>query len=227
MATARLIAKSLSTSERRARLHEEAGPLAEFCQALYPLIVAHADDHGRLEGSVFHVKHAIEPTSPRTVTEFKTALLALQTVRLIDWYVADNKYVVQVVDFKAHQPGLKQQRPSRFPGPELAYRMTPADTVERRETPRDTARTEENLSETNGTETKKYSGADAPRTPDENFRVITKIAHQAMKDFPGLSGEWPEVVKSECGKSKIAYDSVTVQKAIESAIHQRKFTKAS
>ena len=226
MATARLIAKSLSTSERRARLHEEAGPLAEFCQALYPLLVAHADDHGRLEGSVFHVKHAIEPTSPRTVTEFKAALLALQTVRLIDWYVVNNKYVVQVVDFKEHQPGLKQRAASKFPELDLACRMTPEDAIDRREMPRSAARTEENLLETKGTEPKKYSGADAPRTPDENFRIITKIAHDVMKEWPKASAEWPETIKSLCGKHKIAYDSITVQKAIESAIHQRRF-KAS
>jgi hypothetical protein len=227
MATARLIAKSLSTSERRARLHDEAGPLAEFCQAMYPLLVAHADDHGRLEGSVFHIKHAIEPTSPRTVTEFKTALLALQTVSLIDWYVVDGKYYVQVVDFKQHQPGLKQDRASKLPGPELAHRMTPQDSVERREVPRSAARTEENLSEGKRTEPKKYSGADAPRSLDENFRVITKIAHEAMKDYPKASSEWPEIVKSECARSKIAYDSAIVQKAIESAIHQQKIRKVS
>lgn len=225
MATARLISKSLSTSERRARLHEEAGPLAEFCQALYPLLVAHADDHGRLEGSVFHVKHAIEPTSPRTAMEFKAALLALQIVGLVDWYVVDSKYYLQVVEFKRHQPGLKQDRPSRLPGPELAHRMTPADSVERRETPRDAARTEENLSELKVTEPKKYSGADAPRTPDENFRIITKIAHEVM-DLGTPKDCWPEDVKGLCGRRKIEYDSIVVQKAIESAMHQRKF-KAS
>lgn len=227
MATARLIAKSLSTSECRARLHEEAGPLAEFCQALYPLLIAHSDDYGRLEGSVFHIKHAIEPTSPRTVTEFKAALLALQTVRLIDWYVVENKYVVEVVDFKAHQPGLKQRAPSRFPPVNLACRMTPASAVDRREVPRDAARTELNLLEQNRTETNKYSGADAPRSPDDNYRIITKICHEVIADFPFSYNDWPEMVKSLCAQRKIDYDSVTVGKAIDSATHQRKAKAAS
>ena len=51
MARGRMLSKSLSTSTKRARLHRVLGPpcptcggsLAEFAQALYPLLVAHAD----------------------------------------------------------------------------------------------------------------------------------------------------------------------------------------
>lgn len=216
MATARLIAKSLSTSEKRARLHQEAGELAEFCQALYPLIVAHADDYGRLDGSVFHVKHAIEPTSPRTVTEFESALLALTRVQLVEWYFdSKSKPVIQIVDFKAHQPGLKQRNNSRWePCSEVVRRVMPGDAAERREMPRDLI-----VLDSKRNETIKSS---APRVPADNVNVITKIAHEAIDMLGVNSSDLGETVKSLCGARKIEYDSETVRKCIESAQFQRK-----
>ena len=74
MARGRMISKSLSTSERFAALHESAGKLAEFCQSLYPLLLAHADDWGCQQGDPFTIKHAVFPTSPRRLPEFTTAL---------------------------------------------------------------------------------------------------------------------------------------------------------
>lgn len=223
MATARMIAKSLSTSERRARLHQEAGPLAEFCQALYPLLVAHADDWGRLEASVFHIKHAIEPTSPRSVEEFTTALLALQTVSLIDWYVVADRYYLQVVDFKKHQPGLKIHGGAKSQIPALdtlARRMMPGDAVDRREMPRDAVLTELNRTELNRTELK--NSASAPRLPSENYAVILKIVHEAMDGFGTDSAEIIEEAKRLCAQRKIVYDSPTVQRAFDAARFQRK-----
>jgi hypothetical protein len=98
-----MISKSLSTSEKRAVLHECAGKLAEFCQALYPLIVAHADDWGCIQGDVFTVKHLVDPTSPRKLADFETALMHLHNVGLIVWYEADGKRVVYVSAFSDHQ----------------------------------------------------------------------------------------------------------------------------
>lgn len=216
MAIARLLAKSLSTSERRARLHQEAGPLAEFCQALYPLIVAHADDWGRLDGSVFHVKHAIDPTSPRSVEEFTTALAALDRVRLIEWYVVDSKPYVQVVDFKRHQPGLKQRHSSLPAFSELARRVVPGDAVECRGSPCDS-----NVLDLKRTEPIKNSGASAPRSPAENVSVITKIAHDVLDQLGPANPDLDESLKSRCAQLKIAYDGTTVRKALESALVQR------
>ena len=75
-----MISKTLSTSQRRAALHQVVPDLAEFCQQLYPLLVSHADDFGRLPGDAFTVKHAIDPTSPRGLDEFERALAMLDQV---------------------------------------------------------------------------------------------------------------------------------------------------
>lgn len=115
MARGRMISRSLSTSERRAALHQEAGKLAEFCQSLYPLLVAHADDYGRQQGDVFTIKHAVDPSSPRRLQDFDAALRHLHNVRLIEWYEVDGKWVVQIVNFESHQHLSKKAQKSKFP----------------------------------------------------------------------------------------------------------------
>lgn len=110
MARGRMISKSLSTSRKYGRLYSE--PLGEFCQALYPLLVAHADDFGRLEGDPYTVKHAIVPASPRTVLEIEQSLELLTSVGLIE----RSTEVIQVVDFDRHQTGLHKRTESQFPG---------------------------------------------------------------------------------------------------------------
>lgn len=112
MARGRMISKSLSTSERRAKLHHTAGHLAEFCQSLYPLLVAHSDDFGKLTGSAFHVKHAIDPTSPRTESDFESALAALAKVGLIHWYEIEARKFIAINDFERHQQGLHKRKTS-------------------------------------------------------------------------------------------------------------------
>ena len=116
MARGRMISTSLSTSERRARLNDVAGRLAEFCQALYPLMVVHADDFGRHPGDPFTVRHVIDPTSRRTLDEFARALTFLDEVGLIRWYVVEDKQFYEIVAFQAHQSGLHKRTRSRYPG---------------------------------------------------------------------------------------------------------------
>lgn len=106
MARGRMISKSLSTSERRLALHRVAGKLAEFCQALYPLMVAHADDWGRLPGEEQTVKLLIDPGSPRKVSDFVAALHALHAVGLICWYrdpTNGGRKVIEIEGFADHQ----------------------------------------------------------------------------------------------------------------------------
>ncbi len=116
-----MISKSLSTSERFADLTTKAGALGEFCQGLYPLIVAHADDFGRLQGDPFTVKHRCHPTSPRSIAEFSDGLRWLHEVGLIVWYGpgggGGRKYI-EVVNFEAHQQGLRRRTESTFPAPD-------------------------------------------------------------------------------------------------------------
>ena len=115
MARGRMISKSLSTSEKFAELVTRAGPLAEFCQTLFLLMVPHSDDFGRLQGDPFTVKYVCHPSSPRTIEDFTRALQQLEAVQLIDWYTVDAKRYVQIRQFDPHQPGLHKRTQSRFP----------------------------------------------------------------------------------------------------------------
>lgn len=113
MARGRMISNSLSTSEKFARVGET--PLGEFCHALYPLVVAHSDDFGRLQGDAFTVKAKCYPASFRTLAEFERAVQALHEVELVVWYVVDGKRYLQIVDFERHQTGLHKRTRSRYP----------------------------------------------------------------------------------------------------------------
>jgi len=110
-----MISKSLSTSEKFASLTAQAGDLAEFCQALYPLVLCHSDDFGRLQGDTFTIKHMCFPTSPRSVAEFAIALAHLHAVGLIVRYEVDSKLYIQIQNFDPHQQGLHKRTASKFP----------------------------------------------------------------------------------------------------------------
>lgn len=139
-----MIARTLSTSAKRAELHKVAGKLAEFCQALYPLLVAHADDSGRQQGDVFTIKHAVDPTSPRSLQDFERALCALAKVGLIYWYEVDGRKYLEIHEFVKYQPGLKNRGNSKIPA-------MPQDAVGCREMPLEEKRTEQKRTEGKGT----------------------------------------------------------------------------
>ena len=118
MARGRFLSKSLSTSRRFASL---TGPLAEFCQGLYPLLVAHADDYGREPGDPFTIKLVVCPTSFRSEDEVSQALALLHNARLIDWYQPEpgdeGAKFIQIMDFDKHQVGLHKRTHEKIPGP--------------------------------------------------------------------------------------------------------------
>lgn len=157
-----MISKSLSTSERRAALHPEAGKLAEFCQALYPLLVAHADDFGCQQGDVFTIKHLVDPTSPRRLTDFDAALAALHNVGLITWYQdSESKWIVYVRGWYSHQQLKGHDKDGRnrtFEAPPENPNIIDKVAQNRPSSPRG-ALTKLNLTELNLT---LQSGADAP-----------------------------------------------------------------
>jgi hypothetical protein len=141
MARGRMISNSLSTSEKFAEVGGK--DLGEFCQALYPLIVAHSDDFGRLQGDPFTVKAKCFPASPRTLEEFKAALVHLDGVGLIVWYVVEGKRYIQIVKFERHQIGLHKRTRSMFP-------RVPGITGNDEELPDQEKRTELKRREPNG-----------------------------------------------------------------------------
>jgi hypothetical protein len=127
MARGRMIAKTLSTSQRFARLHEKGGKLAEFCQSLYPLLLAHADDFGRLAGDEFTVKMVACPASPRKLPDIAKALALLHQVNLVVWYEAEGRKCLQIVDFDKYQTGLHKRTGSQFPPPSGNFREIPSE----------------------------------------------------------------------------------------------------
>lgn len=118
MARGRLISRSLSTSRRFGALPALAGKLGEFCQVLYPLIVVHCDDFGRMSGDAWTIKMEVHPSSPRKLSEFEQALSHLESAGLIMRY-DDGRggQCLQVADFEEHQPGLHKRTSSKFPEP--------------------------------------------------------------------------------------------------------------
>lgn len=142
-----MISKSLSTSRKFAQLSKIAGPLGEFCQLLFPLIVSHVDDYGRMSGDAFTVKVQVFPVSPRSEEEFETALGYLDTARLIDRYEVDGDKFIQVIKFDAHQTGLHKRTESKFP-------EIPGNSGNPPEIPAQLKRTEEKGTELKGIEGK-------------------------------------------------------------------------
>lgn len=212
MARGRMLSKSLSTSEKRARLHAALGPLAEFAQALYPLLVAHADDFGREEGDVFTIKHRIDPASPRTVAEFERALQGLDAVGLIVWYEVEGRRCVQISNFEPHQSGLHKRTISRFPAPP---RNAP-------EFPGSTAPTEQNRTEGKGTEGNRTEDGTEPNGREENAPVnVRGIARLVVAEFADRHYA-REVFIAEIERRCLALgfpcNGATVDRALENAM---------
>lgn len=214
-----MISKSLSTSEKYCRLHDVAPALADFCHALYPLLVAHSDDFGRQPGDLFTVKHVVIPVSPHSLDDLASALGHLNDVGLIRWYESGGRKYIAIVDFEQHQSGLHKRTESKFPEPPELSGKVPGIPVQL------------NLTELKGTK-EKSRVARATRhpppdqQPEDNLAVITKVAHTVI-DLIGLDadvGEMAEAVKGRCASLHIAYNSGVVAKAIESATWQRRHT---
>jgi len=215
MSRGRMISKSLGSSRKFHAVLARAGRLGEFAQLLYPLLVVNTDDHGRMAGDAFTVKHLVLPASPRPESAFGSAMDVLADVGLLDRYQVDGVIYLQIHDFEAHQVGLHKRTASRFPeypGPSGNYREVPSQEK----------RTEKKRRELKGREekgTRTVAQSDAPR-----FSLLEKIAHEAI-DLEGANAELSQLgdaVKSLCAIRGIPYDSTSVRKAIDSALIQHR-----
>lgn len=115
MARGRLISKSLGSSRKFHALLGAGGKLGEFCQVLFPLIVANTDDFGRMAADAFTVKNVVLPSSRRPERDFEQALDVLASVDLIDRYVVDGRIYLQVNGFEEHQVNLHKRTASKIP----------------------------------------------------------------------------------------------------------------
>ena len=115
MARGRLISRSLGSSRKFHDLLRAGGKLGEFCQVLFPLIVANTDDFGRMEGDSFTIKNVVLPTSRRPEADFELALQTMHKVGLIARYAVGDGIYLQVNKFDEHQPNLTKRTRSKFP----------------------------------------------------------------------------------------------------------------
>lgn len=60
-----------------------------------------------------------------------------------------------------------------------------------------------------------------PERPEDNIRVITKLAHEAIDQLGAYHNDLVETVKGLCAKRSIAYNSIVVRSALDSARWQR------
>lgn len=116
MARGRMLSKSFSTSAKRHALYTACPKMAEWAEFLFVMLLAHADDHGRLPGDEFTVKMQVDPISPRKLADFVAALHLLHEAGLITWYQVDERKVIEIVKFSDHQD-LKghDKRPPKLP----------------------------------------------------------------------------------------------------------------
>lgn len=115
MARARLITRTLGGSRRFHALADVAGPLGEFSQLLFTLLVVNADDFGRLAADGESVKFQVFPSSHRSFPDFEAALTALDAVGLIGLYDVNGQKYLQVNHFEDHQWGLTKRTTSKIP----------------------------------------------------------------------------------------------------------------
>lgn len=167
MARGRLISKSLGSSRKFHAVLQAGGKLGEFCQVLFPLIVANTDDFGRMPGDAFTVKNVVLPSSRRLESDFDAALNALHNVDLITRYAVGDCIYLQVSNFDEHQPNLHKRSTSRFP--------------EVPETPGGSRRVRLNLTESNLTECKRTQN---PELAEGHAREADGLFEQFWKAYP-------------------------------------------
>jgi len=152
LARGRLISKSLGSSRKFHELLRLGKKLGEFCQVLFPLVVANTDDFGRMSGDAFTIKNAVLPTSRRPEGDFERALQVMQEAGLITRYAIEDGIYLQVNKFDEHQINLKKRTRSKFP-----------------EVPVDDVKLPLNLSELKRTESKGTDTNRAAREADHLF----------------------------------------------------------
>ena len=230
MARGRFISKSFSTSKKRGALFAKhgtpcphcGGSLAEFAQALYLLLVPHADDHGRQDGDPFTVQKVVDPLTPRPEGAFIAALQALGEVGLVRWYTAGkSRQVLSIEAFDEHQ-GLRYHAVSKFP----EFPATSGNARESSETSGALPKVlpEEKRSEVKRREEVRATAPRRARPPANGARPNVKtLAAMVLKEVLPLGlkhADIPEAVKERAAKHLLPYDGRSVASAISSAMTQ-------
>lgn len=163
MAERRMIAKSISVSERVNDLPDI------FDMLLFTWMIPHVDDWGRMNGSPAKIKGVVIPMlEQKGKADVRDSLERLALARLISWYEIDGEEFVQIEQFDKHQQGLHKRTKSRFPEPPKEE-----NSVEQTEIPGNSGNfpkipPELNRTELKGTEQKgkEGKGTEPPFQPD-------------------------------------------------------------
>lgn len=203
-----MISKSLSTSAKVAALHRICPKMAEFCRVLFVLLVAHADDHARLQGDELTVKLQVDPISPRKLPDFVAALHLLHEVGLILWYQVGDRKVIEIVKFSDHQD-LKghDKRPAKLPAcpgvESYIGRKNPTNTGMGESLPQTSLkRTEEKGTELKGREEKGRQGGSS----------ATSAEPMALLTFPtvGTDGKTWDLTVTQASEWQALYPSMDI-----------------
>lgn len=96
MAQRRMISRSISTSQKLARV-------SDFAALLYTWLIPWTDDMGRMDGDKLLIKAKVVPLRAKSVRKIEDALRELEKTQLILRYKVSHSTYLQVVDFHFHQ----------------------------------------------------------------------------------------------------------------------------
>lgn len=170
MARGRLISKSLGSSRKFHALLTAGGKLGEFCQVLFPLLIANTDDFGRLPGDAFTIKNVVLPSSRRPEEDFERALEIIHQAGLLARYVVDDSIYLQIHKFDEHQPNLHKRLTSKFP--------------EIPETPGDSGKLRPNLIQSNLTQFKRTQNPEGNPEPCLPALVPVDLFAEFWANYP-------------------------------------------
>jgi hypothetical protein len=247
-----MLSKSWSTSKKRGRLFEVLGQpttdpasLAEFVSGLFPLLLAHADDHGRLPGDALTIKLLVDPVNARPESDFERALDVLRVVNLIRRYDSpvDGRPVIVIVAFDAHQT-LRYRARSQFADEyekPRAKRSISENSRKVQEVSGNSRLREVKVRTANSTNQLRIEGSEIRSTPvrekrasrvlsdrgtrsEDPTRSVRTIARLILAErvTSNDDGDLVELVKRRAAKFGIPYTTATVTRAIKSARAQQR-----
>lgn len=89
-----------------------------MANAIFPRLIAQADDQGRLHGDAIDMAAVCFPKMPRVHKDVPKALDELAAVKAIARYEVDGEPYIQIVEWWQYQGHQRRAYPSRYPAPE-------------------------------------------------------------------------------------------------------------
>ncbi len=223
MARSRLLKPGFFKNEHLAQL----SPHTRLCFAGLWIL---ADREGRLEDRPMRLKAEIFPYE---TVDMDSLLTCLAEGGFIHRYRVENIAYLAIPKFTIHQSPHIREAESTIPAPDKHSASTGLASVEA--SPRspvsvlvlDPVLVPKTVPVSKTVEKKRTvpPAPPSPRSPVENVRIITKMAHEVLKGHNGhkpIGADLCDELKTLCAKRHIAYNAEVVRKALDSAEVQRK-----